>query len=496
MNLVITLTKCPCIASRGFSIFRSKLRSSSHTAFVLPHRSLYLQAHDTVRMGVTVAPVPAIVGALQCQKDSYLQTLETQVVSCEEFVPPKSSQQNGKSKTKKSTDPTKALENGDTTSSKTWLIEFADSVLFPEGGGQHTDHGVLVPLDGESKEEIPIRSIQRHGLRCIHFSPTPLTPGTSVRQAVDFNRRWDLMQQHTGQHLLSAVMDGMDLPTLGWSMGQPGEMNYVELPRKPSDEEIQTIQKECNAKIRESISITVEIPEGKGSDSLPEDYDREKGVVRFIKIGDMDYNACCGTHLQNSSHINVILLHHTQSVRGTNCRLYFTAGDRAIKMATESIAGLRSIAVSLSSGSAPADVAAGVQRMADQVSEARKKEKKLLAEIAAFEGERIKNHLQSHDTAFLHRATDGLDFINLVLFEIKDAVKERSAVVVLSSGEVKSSGSLVVFGKAESVEKMAAKVKEVVSTAKGGGKGEKWQGKVTEWQKGEVEALKDVVGAQ
>jgi misacylated tRNA(Ala) deacylase len=89
------------------------------------------------------------------------------------------------------------------------------------------------------------------------------------------------MQQHTGQHLLSAVMDFMDLPTLGWSMGQPGEMNYVELPRKPSDEEIQKIQQSCNAKIREGIPITVETPEGKGSDSLPGDYDKEKGIVRF-----------------------------------------------------------------------------------------------------------------------------------------------------------------------------------------------------------------------
>jgi misacylated tRNA(Ala) deacylase len=446
-------------------------------------------------MGVTAIPTPAIVGALRCQKDSYLQTLETEVVSCEEYVPPKSSQQNGKSKTKKSTDPTKGLENGDAASGKTWLIELADSVLFPEGGGQHTDYGVLITLK-DGKEEVPIRSIQRHGLRCIHFSPAPLAPGTPVRQTVDFARRWDLMQQHTGQHLLSAVMDSMNLPTLGWSMGQPGEMNYVELPRKPSEEELQIIQKECNAKIRESMPITVETPEGKGSDSLPEDYDREKGVVRFIKIGDMDYNACCGTHLQNSSHINVILLHHMQSVRGTNCRLFFTAGDRAIKMATESINGLRSIAVSLSSGSAPADVAAGVQRMSDQVSDGRKKEKKLLAEIAAFEGERIKNHLQSHDTAFMYRATDGLDFINLVLFEVKDVVKEREAVVVLCSGEVKSSGSIVVFGKSDLVEKMAAKVKEVVSTAKGGGKGEKWQGKVTEWQKGEVEALKQGIDIQ
>jgi misacylated tRNA(Ala) deacylase len=92
---------------------------------------------------------------------------------------------------------------------------------------------------------------------------------------------------------------------------------------------------------------------------------------------------------------------------------------------------------------------------------------------------------------FSYRATDGLDFVNLVVFEIKDTIKEQ--VVVLCSGEVKAAGSLVILGKPELVESMAAKVKTAVSSVKGGGKGEKWQGKVAEWQKGEIEALKRAV---
>lgn len=471
-----------------------RVSTSSHTCSAHTYSSVLDRIgrikHHT--MATVTASQTAIVGALKCQKDSYLQTLDTRVVSCTQYIPPKT-EQGGKSKTKKSTDPTKAISNEDPASAQIWHVELEDSVLFPEGGGQHTDHGTITPLGGATEHTaIPIRSVQRHGLRCVHFSPTPVEPGTPVRQNVDFTRRWDLMQQHTGQHLLSAIMDGMDLPTLGWSMGQPAEMNYVELPRKLSEDEIRVIQEKCNQLIRKNLPITVETPAGKCSDSLPEDYDREKGVVRFIKIGDLDYNACCGTHLQQTSHIGLILLHHTQSVRGTNSRLYFTAGDRAIKLATESINGLRNIAVSMSSSSAPADVAAGVQRLSDQVSEARKKEKKMLAEIAVFEGERIKSALQQHDRVFSHRSSDGLDFINLVSFEVKDTAKERG-VVVLCSGEPKTPGSIVIIGKPELVEEMAASVKQVVSTAKGGGKGEKWQGKVTEWQKGEIEALKAAV---
>ncbi|PSN70245.1 hypothetical protein BS50DRAFT_571537 [Corynespora cassiicola Philippines] len=484
-----TLAKAP-VSAAFFAV-----RSASHTPYKVIRRPGFPSPLRTVRkMTATAGPIPSIVGALTCQKDSYLQSLETKVVSCTEFTPPKSSQPSGKTKTKtkKATDPEKALENGTSASSKTWLIELADSVLFPEGGGQPTDHGSITPLDAEPREPIPITSIQRHGLKCVHFSPAPLAPGTTVRQDVDFTRRWDHMQQHTGQHLLSAIMDSMDLETLGWNMGPAGEMNYVELPRKPTDEEIRSIQERCNEAIRQNHSISVETPEQPKADSLPDDYDKEKGVVRFIKIGDLDFNACCGTHLKQTSHIGLILLHHTQNVRGTNCRLFFTAGDRAINLATASINSIRSIAVSLSSNAAPADVQSSVQKLSENLSDVRRKEKKLLAELAKYEGDRIKDALKTGKTAWSYRAGDGLDFINLVSIEIKDAIKEGGAVV-LATGEAKTTGSIVILGQKDLVESLSAKVKEVVSSVKGGGKGEKWQGKVTEWQRGEVEALQKAV---
>ena len=99
------------------------------------------------------------------------------------------------------------------------------------------------------------------------------------------------MQQHTGQHLLSAIMDKYDnLESVGWGMGADGDINYIDLPRKPSGEEMRTIQEKCNEAIRNNLKITVETPDDAKADSLPEDYDKEKGVVRIIKIGDIDAN--------------------------------------------------------------------------------------------------------------------------------------------------------------------------------------------------------------
>lgn len=147
-----------------------------------------------------------------------------------------------------------------------------------------------MPLSSPDSKPIPITRIERQGLKCVYFVGEALEPGVAVRQDVDFKRRWDHMQQHTGQHLLSAIMDTYDnLETVGWGMGADGGMNYVDLPRKPSPSEMQAIQERCNEAIRENLTITVTTPDN-GNDSTG-DHDPEKGLVRVISIGDIDQNA-------------------------------------------------------------------------------------------------------------------------------------------------------------------------------------------------------------
>ena len=73
-------------------------------------------------------------------------------------------------------------------------------------------------------------------------------------------------------------------------MGTTNEMNYVELPRKPSQEETQCIQQKCNQIIQQNFKITVQTPDDATVDSLPDNYDKARGVVRVVKIGDLDNN--------------------------------------------------------------------------------------------------------------------------------------------------------------------------------------------------------------
>ncbi|KAH8601768.1 Threonyl/alanyl tRNA synthetase [Bisporella sp. PMI_857] len=421
-----------------------------------------------------------VVGALACQKDSYLRSLETKVISCTKATPANQSQASSKKKKAPQTNP-----------SDVWHVEFADSVLFPEGGGQPTDHGILyVP---SSSDPIPVTVVERQGLRCICHSPQELEPGSLVRQEIDFDRRWDHMQQHTGQHLLSAIAETrFGLKTVGWGMGQADEQCYVDLSGKPSPDDIQIIQTKCNEIIRNNLSIRVETPDDANAPKLPGDYDKEKGVVRVVKIGDIDANPCCGTHLSQTSHLSLILLHSTQTVHSTNCRLYFSVGDRAINLTTKSLRSLRSIAQVVNTGARPDDILEGVKKTSTAATDLKGKEKRLLAEIAKFEAARVKSSLEQGKNAWVHRPTDGLDFINMIVFEVKDVAKADN-LLVLATGEDKKQGQVVIIGDQSSVEDFAAKALKAVSSLKGGGRGERWQGKVIAWQKGEIDALKALV---
>lgn len=130
-----------------------------------------------------------------------------------------------------------------------------------------------------------------------------------------------------------------------------------------------------------------------------------------------------------------------------------------------------------------------VRKIQETTAESKRKEKKLLLDLAKHEGDRVKAVVQTGKVAWVYHATEGLDFINMVVYEVKDTVRERG-LVVLAAGEDKRGGPVVVTGEKNSVEAFATKVKNVVPGIKGGGKGERWQGKVLEWKKGELEALK------
>lgn len=395
-------------------------------------------------------PNSTIVGLLACQADSYLQNLKTKVVS------------------------TKQGKNG-------YEVLFEDTVFFPEGGGQPNDVG-FIKLVGDDSEQIGVKDVQRDGLNAVHYIDKDLKPGAEVEMKIDWRRRWDLMQQHTGQHLLSAILDKRNLNTISWSMG--AKFNYIEIPRKMTPEEITEVQQEVTDAISESIGIQVELPEDFKDHHVPEDYDLSKGVIRVIKIGALDCNPCCGTHLSNTSHIGALSLLHQQNIRGTNSRLFFMAGDRVSRYASEANEIIKKVNASLSCQTE--DIESKLSKLNLQLKDAAAREKKLTEQLAKVESDSVKTQLEKYGFSLLYKPTGDANYLKILE---KELGKNFNGTLVYYTGESKKPGSIVILGG--DVESYVAKIKELVPEVKGGGKG-KWQGKVVSWDKAALEAMAEL----
>ncbi|ANB12746.1 putative alanine--tRNA ligase [Sugiyamaella lignohabitans] len=394
-----------------------------------------------------------IVGLLACQADSYLQSLKTRVVSCN-----KADKDLG------------------------YEVEFENTVLFPEGGGQPFDTGVVVA----NGKEIPVSNVQRDGLTAVHIVQEELVKDSEVELKVDWARRWDHMQQHTGQHVLSAVLDRRNIETLGWNLGP--KFCYIELPRKLSSEEVSDVQQECNDYIFKSLPIKVEQHQDKATTDtidhkVPENYDLSKGVMRVVHISDLDANPCCGTHLANTSHIGTIALLHSQPIRGTNSRLFFLAGDRVARYAAEINEIVRKANAALSCQTE--DIEEKINGLNNRIKELNAKERAWSAQVAKYEAGDIRHQLEANKFAILYKQDGTNDYLRLVEKEL-GKLKAGEGTVLLFTGLGKQGGSIVLYG--DEADAYAVKVKELVKNVKGGGKG-RFQGKVTAWEKGEIDSL-------
>lgn len=404
-----------------------------------------------------------IVGALACQKNSFLKTLSTLVVSCSEYE-------------------------------KGYAVELKDTVLFPEGGGQPYDTGKMVLPDDK---EVVVEKVLRNKLTALHITQTPVEAGTPVSLKVDWDRRIDLMQQHTGQHLISAVFDTYDLETLSWSMGEV--VNYIELPRKVEPELVEEVSKKINDLILENVPITVTTPDSHGGEvdvsHIPSDYDLSKGIVRVVKIGDIDANPCCGTHLQATGQIQAVTLLHQTPVRGGHSRLHFVCGSRVYKYLAKEHGILRAIQGTYLSCQLD-EVVEKVEALTTNYKKATSRETNLLKELAAIEASRVFNLFKNGTTtAYVHRA-DSVEYITLLQKELltlinnnKEAGVDLSSkhTVVLVNGDKGKSGMVKILGPA--APDILAELKTRLSNLKGGGKGASFQGKITKFEKGELDAV-------
>lgn len=250
------------------------------------------------------------------------------------------------------------------------------SAFYPASGGQPSDRGTLAGID--------VLDVIDEDDRVAHILAAPLSAQT-VEGIVDRTRRHDHMQQHTGQHLLSAVLEELySIPTLSFHMG--AEVSDIEIGAPTlTPDQINAIEARVNEVVALNRPVTVEFEDAATVQGLRKPSDRP-GILRIVTIESMDRSACGGTHVSHTSAIGPVLLRKLDKVRG-NVRLEFVCGARALRAARRDYERLNDIARTLSA--APEETPALVAALQSKAATIEKANRKLATELASLQGRQL-----------------------------------------------------------------------------------------------------------
>ena len=194
--------------------------------------------------------------------------------------------------------------------------------FYPEGGGQPSDKGKINGKD--------VNYVYKENGRVIHILNEKPVKEKNLACEINWDRRYDFMQQHTGQHLLSAIFKNKyNLNTVGFKLSE--ESLRIDLDSQISKEKIKDVEEIVNNYIYKNIKITTLYPENETLNEL--DLRKEPTVdsnIRVIKIGDIDNSPCGGTHLKRTGELGIIKLISTENYKG-GLRISFVCGKRALE---------------------------------------------------------------------------------------------------------------------------------------------------------------------
>lgn len=388
--------------------------------------------------------------AFACQRNSYLKELVSKVVSCTQ------------------------IKNG-------YEVVLNDTVFFPEGGGQPDDQGKI--------GEVSVQNVLRRGTDAIHITDAALNVGDELKCVIDWQRRFDHMQQHSGQHVLSAVFDRYGYNTTSWDLGR--FVSHVELNvAKLSAKEITEVEDECNKIIRDgkpvevqylSIAQAMELEEVK-TRGLPDDVAEP---IRVIDIKDVEQGMCCGTHVTNVSELQAIKLLHTESMRG-GTRVFFLVGNRVLNKLSLAYDIERKLTKILSCGIDEHTDA--VEKLKGNLRVSLKLNKNYLKELAKFEAKECSTKAQESCYIFHHREDADMEYIFTFLNSLPD--ESKSWIVFVSAGTVKTGGQFAIRGPDDKVTKISPEIVKLID-GKGGGKKGQFQGKASSFKN--IDQVEDVI---
>ena len=202
-----------------------------------------------------------------------------------------------------------------------WEVQLDRTAFYPEGGGQPADHG---SLGGAA-----VSDVRERGGVIYHTCDRALEIGGEVDGKIDFARRFDFMQQHSGEHIVSGILCGrFHCDNVGFHIGH--DLVTIDFNAELTPEDVAEVERLANQYIWEDHPIAVTWPDQAELDALH--YRSKKaltGAVRIVTWPGADCCACCGTHVRRSGQVGLVKLLSCQKFR-EGVRIEMAAGGRAL----------------------------------------------------------------------------------------------------------------------------------------------------------------------
>ncbi len=208
-------------------------------------------------------------------------------------------------------------------------IALDGTVFYPEGGGQPADRGTLTLPDGATLNVTDVHEQDGILWHSVDALPESAVPGTAVSGCIDWEWRFDKMQQHTGEHILSGILHQMfGAENVGFHIGSEAVRMDTSVPI--SAEGLRAAELAANRIVWQDVPVLVSYPTREELAALVYRSKKEiEGQVRIVTIPGADVCACCGTHTRTTGQVGQIKILASENYKG-GVRLSVVCGERAL----------------------------------------------------------------------------------------------------------------------------------------------------------------------
>ena len=342
---------------------------------------------------------------------------------------------------------------------KGWEITLSATAFYPEGGGQPADTGLL--------GNVRVTDVHEKDGQVVHYTDGPLPVGEMVRGVIDWDRRFQHMQEHSGEHLVSGLIHqrfGYD--NVGFHMGT--DEVTIDFNGVLEWGDLMAIEEKANGMIWENLEISAVYPEKDELDAM--EYRSKKeltGAVRIVSIPGGDVCACCGTHVERTGEIGLVkflsMIHYKGGVR-----ISLLCGKRAVEDYERKRDQVQKISVLLSAR--PGEIARAVEKLKED--EAKLQEKLVAAydKLIASEVRDIKEG--DGDIFILEPDFEAIQLRHLV----NRLLEEKKGRTVLALGGAAEGSFLYVLGSRDGDMRQLSRELNGLLNGRGGGSAQMAQG--------------------